>query len=92
VKSPQPIALLYVDGLHDYASVLADFRHFASDLLPGALVAFHDYFDLCPGVKQCVNELMRNGQCEFVTQRDSLIVCRIPHLENGSVGSHPGDY
>ena len=51
-------------------------RHFAPHVVPGGLIAFHDYFEHCPGVKQCVDELLLEGACEFVTHRDRLIVCR----------------
>jgi tetratricopeptide (TPR) repeat protein/GT2 family glycosyltransferase len=76
VEWSTPIVLLFVDGLHDYEHVLADFRHFAPHVVPGGLIAFHDYFEHCPGVKQCVDELLLEGACEFVTHRDRLIVCR----------------
>ncbi len=72
-----PIAFLFIDGLHDYENVRADFTHFASALMPGALVAFHDYdFPHCEGVKQAVDELMLAGQLEFLSQGDSLILLR----------------
>jgi len=76
VEWSTPIVLLFVDGLHDYEHVLADFRHFAPHVVPGGLIAFHDYFEHCPGVKQCVDQLLLEGACEFVTHRDRLIVCR----------------
>jgi tetratricopeptide (TPR) repeat protein/GT2 family glycosyltransferase len=80
VVSPEPIAVLFIDGLHDYEHVLADFRHFAPHLLPEGFVAFHDYFEWCPGVRRSVNELLQAGTCEFVTQRDRMIICRVaPH-------------
>jgi tetratricopeptide (TPR) repeat protein/GT2 family glycosyltransferase len=82
-----PIVLLFVDGLHDYEHVLADFRHFAPHVVPGGLIAFHDYFEHCPGVKQCINELLLEGACEFVTHRDRLILCRKPTRSQKGCGS-----
>ena len=76
VQWSAPIALLFIDGLHDYRSVAADFRHFSRWVVPGGLIAFHDYAEYAPGVRQCVNELLRDGVCEFITQRGALIVCR----------------
>ena len=74
-----PIGFLFVDGLHDYDNVKADFHHFAGFLAPGALVAFHDYeFPHCDGVKQAVDELMLAGRLEFLSQGDSLILLRNP--------------
>ena len=73
-----PIVLLFIDGLHDRASVLADFEHFAPHVVSGGFVAFHDYFEHCPGVMQCVDDLLRAGACEFVTHRERLVICRMP--------------
>jgi tetratricopeptide (TPR) repeat protein/predicted O-methyltransferase YrrM len=78
VEWSTPIVLLFVDGLHDYEHVLQDFRHFAPHVVAGGLIAFHDYFEHCPGVKRCVDELMLQGACEFVTHRDRLMLCRKP--------------
>ncbi len=73
----EPIGFLFIDGLHDYENVRADFAHFAGALVPGALVAFHDYeFPHCDGVKQAVDELMLAGRLEFLSQGDSLILLR----------------
>jgi GT2 family glycosyltransferase/tetratricopeptide (TPR) repeat protein len=77
VQSPSSIGLLFIDGLHDYENVRADFAHFAAHVLPDGFVAFHDYFEGCPDVKRGVNDLLREGQCEFVTQRDRLVICRL---------------
>jgi predicted O-methyltransferase YrrM len=37
------IDFLFIDGLHDYDSVKADWEHFKPMLADGAVVAFHDY-------------------------------------------------
>lgn len=70
----KPIALLFIDGLHDYASVAADFHHFAPWVLPGAHVAFHDYADYFFGVKRFVDEVVRAGEYQVTEQAGSLIV------------------
>jgi predicted O-methyltransferase YrrM len=57
----QPIAFLFIDGLHDYASVSADFAHFGPYLVVGGMVAFHDYADYYPGVVQLVDEVLSSG-------------------------------
>jgi hypothetical protein len=61
VEWDRPIALLFIDGLHDYANVARDFAHFEPWLAPGAYVAFHDYADYYPGVKAFVHELLARG-------------------------------
>jgi hypothetical protein len=71
-----PIHFLLVDGLHDYASVAADFGHFASSLTDDAFVAFHDYAEYFPGVKLFVDELLRSGRFARVRLAGSLIVLR----------------
>jgi len=72
----QPIALLFVDGLHDYVNVARDFYHFERWLAPGAFVAFHDYADYYPGVKTFVDELVAGGEFAFVESVRSLAVIR----------------
>ncbi|HEY7375772.1 MAG TPA: glycosyltransferase [Polyangia bacterium] len=72
----EPICLLLVDGLHDYASVARDFHHFEAFLADPALVAFHDYADYFPGVKTFVDELLGSGRYRLVEQVASLIVLR----------------
>jgi predicted O-methyltransferase YrrM len=44
-----PVGLLFVDGAHDYATVLADLRAWAPHLAPGARVLMHDAYS-SPGV------------------------------------------
>lgn len=38
VEWSQPIGLLFIDGLYDYASVAADFAHFEHWVAPGTFV------------------------------------------------------
>jgi Methyltransferase domain/Glycosyl transferase family 2 len=57
----EPIALLLIDGLHDYASVARDFSHFEPWLANGAYVAFHDYASYFPGVMTFVDGLLAGG-------------------------------
>lgn len=74
VEWQTPISYLFIDGLHDYASVSADFHHFAGHLAPGAYVAFHDYIHYFPGVIKFVNELLAAGGFKKAGQAESLIV------------------
>jgi GT2 family glycosyltransferase len=70
----QPIALLFIDALHDYESVHRDYYRFAPYILPRGIVAFHDYLDYCPGVQRLVDELLSDGGWRIAAHRDSLIV------------------
>lgn len=76
VEWDAPVALLLVDGLHDYANVARDFFRFADSVVPGGYVAFHDYADYYPGVKTFVNELSASGEYSKVAQAGSLVVMR----------------
>lgn len=70
----QPIDLLFIDGLHDYQNVAADFQHFASWIRPRGCVAFHDYGAHFFGVKRFVDELISEGDYHAMSQAESLIV------------------
>ncbi|NTX01780.1 glycosyltransferase [Myxococcus sp. CA040A] len=70
----EPISLLLVDGLHDYASVSADFLHLEPWLAVGGLVAFHDCADYFPGVKRLVRELLHEGRYRALHTAGTLVV------------------
>jgi glycosyltransferase involved in cell wall biosynthesis/predicted O-methyltransferase YrrM len=70
------IALLLIDGLHDYASASGDFRHFEDSLAPGSLVAFHDYADYFPGVMRFVGELVDSGKYTCVQRVGTMVLLR----------------
>lgn len=82
-----PIRLLLVDGLHDYENVARDLRHFEAHLAPGALVAFHDYADYYPGVRQFVDETVAGGGYRWVGRARSLAVLqRLPEAAGRAAG------
>jgi hypothetical protein len=72
----EPIALLLIDGLHDYASVSADFLHFEPWLEDGGYVAFDDYAGYYPAVVAFVNELLATGSYQRVHVAGTMIVLR----------------
>jgi hypothetical protein len=74
----ESIALLLIDGLHDFASVSRDFRHFESWVADGGYVAFHDYAEYFPGVMAFVEELVAAGGYSWVFMAGSLVVLRKP--------------
>src|SRR5207249_1694096 len=74
VSWEQPVAFLFIDGLHDYPNVSRDFLHFERWVVRGGCVAFHDYADYYPGVKTFVDELVADGQWEKIAQASSLVV------------------
>lgn len=74
VEWSDPISLLVIDRLHDYASVATDFAQFQAHLVIGGLVAFHDYADYFPGVRAWVNQLKTSGTYAPVDQVDSMMI------------------
>jgi predicted O-methyltransferase YrrM len=72
---PSNIALLFIDGNHDYEMVKHDIAHYADRVVHGGLIAFHDYGKPdCPGVTKAVDELMRHNPdyehvCDYCTLR-----------------------
>lgn len=71
---------VFIDGAHDYASVLADLEKTLAVLTDGGLIAFHDYKGgIDPGVDQVVDELLAEGG-ELVSLTKTLAVVRPPAL------------
>jgi len=54
-----PIALLFIDGSHDYEQVKKDYENFSPLVVPGGVIIFHDY-KYFPGVKKLVDEVKGN--------------------------------
>ena len=83
VRWRSPIAFLFIDGLHDYASVARDFFHFEPHLADGAYVAFHDCDGNYPGVWAFVAGLAASGRYEEVNRAASLVVFhKVPGAAN----------
>jgi len=74
VEWREPIAFLFVDGLHEYENVKADYEHFRSFVISEGLVAFHDYIDYCPGVQRFIHELLDGDELRFIAQRERMIL------------------
>jgi len=74
-----PIGLLFIDGLHDYANVSRDFRHFEPWLLDRGLIAFHDYGDEFPGVRTFVGELIETGYAAVECARSLIVLRKTDH-------------
>lgn len=74
VEWSRAISLLFIDGLHDLASVRGDGSRFVPWVVQGGLVAFHDYAPFFPGVMQYVEELEASGAFRRVECASTLIV------------------
>lgn len=68
--------LVFIDGSHDYESVVADINLSEPLLNPGGMIAFHDYDTEDPGVVQAVDELVAAG-AKVIAQADSLVLVSV---------------
>jgi predicted O-methyltransferase YrrM len=76
-NAPQPpvIDLLYIDGDHTGTAPMDDYRHFAANVPPGGLVAFHDFLGY-ESVTEAVLELESRGELETWAVRGTMYVGR----------------
>jgi len=67
-----PIDFLFMDGSHDYETVVNDYRNFSEFVVSGSLIALHDVF--CEGHSGCTRawrkvlkrELISHGECKSI--------------------------
>ena len=52
--------MVFIDGAHDYESVLADIIHWSRLLQVGGLICGHDYGTNWPGVDRAVNQIFEH--------------------------------
>jgi predicted O-methyltransferase YrrM len=77
----KPIGLLFIDAVHEYQNVLADYRAWAGFVAPGGWLVFHDYSrvpsDETPwtaGTCRVVNEVVvPSGDWTPVAELDPLL-------------------
>jgi predicted O-methyltransferase YrrM len=63
VVVPGPLAFVFIDGDHAYTSVMQDIELWTTKIVPGGVVAFHDYgARRLPGVTQAIDEWHRRAQ------------------------------
>jgi hypothetical protein len=74
VSWTEPIALLLIDGLHDYTSAARDFHHFERHVVIGGYVLFHDHADYFPGVQAVSAEAIASGAYRRVSLQGSLLL------------------
>jgi predicted O-methyltransferase YrrM len=70
------VGLLFIDALHDYASVEHDLTRHYGAVAPGGLIAFHDYSIHHPGVVRCVDEAVTAKRIAPVGRAGSLYLAR----------------
>jgi len=81
----EPVGLLFVDAVHTYEAVLADFDAWHPHLREGSLVCFHDYGrETFPGVTEAVDELTtHDGPLELLEVIESKAGMAICVVEQG---------
>lgn len=60
------LALLYIDADHSYEGVLADLRAWAPNVVPGGIIALHDYEMAQYGVKKAVQVYCREKSIKTI--------------------------
>jgi len=81
-----PIHLLFIDGDHRYATVKADIANWVSKIVPGGVVAFHDYAPLrkhlvkhkLQGIRRAVNEWAAKAKWKRLPAVGSLAAFQRP--------------
>lgn len=82
---PPSICVLFVDGDHSYEGVTRDIIHYAPRVVPGGIIAFHDYsyknspgyeWAELPGVTRAVDELCATANYAYLCDYKSLRVVR----------------
>lgn len=78
--SGRPIGLLYIDGDHSRAAVLADFHAWRPHLAPRATIIFDDWgTPKNPGVASAVRRLRLNNELRVTgIEAERLAVCVLP--------------
>jgi predicted O-methyltransferase YrrM len=72
---PEKISALFIDGDHSYLGVKRDIELYAPRVVPGGIIAFHDY-TVYADVKRAVDELCESKEYVLVCDYDSLRVLR----------------
>lgn len=70
----EPVGLLFVDGAHDYTSVLADIDGWEPFIAEGGLVMFHDAFSSVGTTQALTRRHLANRRFRFLGSERSLAV------------------
>lgn len=54
-----PIRLLFIDGAHDYESVLFDYQSWEPHVVPGGIIAFHDVYQQGNGPDKVIDDFVK---------------------------------
>lgn len=74
------IGLLFIDAEHTYEACRADFEAWSPKVVPGGVIALHDYKGTgAGGVKRYVDEVIQEGRWRIHETAGSLVVLRESH-------------
>jgi predicted O-methyltransferase YrrM len=71
---PSDIALLFIDAGHAFDDVVKDLTNYLPKVLPGGIVAMHDYYNPCE-VKQATDLFIQDGSLYFLRRVGSMAIC-----------------
>lgn len=64
------LGLLYLDADHSYEGVMQDLEYWYGKVVPGGIIAGHDYLSPQYGVKRAVNDFCRGRNTVFTIEED----------------------
>lgn len=70
---PSGVKFVYIDAAHDYANVKADIDFWLPRVVPGGIIAGHDYSQKFSGVIKAVEESFSGKLCETFKDTSWLI-------------------
>ncbi|QPJ60995.1 MAG: class I SAM-dependent methyltransferase [Candidatus Nitronauta litoralis] len=69
--------MLFIDGDHRYPAVIQDIEMWSSVLMPGGIIALHDYYETQPDCLKALNEkIIWSGNFEQIELKTSLLIAR----------------
>lgn len=72
------LTLAFIDGLHDYDSIVRDYEAVEPLMVSGSIVAFHDYGNpQFPDVQRAVDALAENAPLTWIGRYDTLAVLKV---------------
>ncbi len=71
------IGMLFIDGDHRYPAVVQDIEMWSNVLMPGGIIALHDYYETQPDCLKALNEkIIWSGKFEQIELKTSLLIAR----------------
>ncbi len=76
-RGKHKIGMLFIDGDHRYPAVIQDIEMWSSVLMPGGIIALHDYYETQPDCLKALNEkIIWSGNFEQIELKTSLLIAR----------------